>query len=255
MFSYLLGKNVQPDEDPEKLTPPEPDTPSRPLPGERIYEFTEQVKEMLIPRVLVPLDIIHIVEYKYKIHNLASILTQQKYNPTDLSEGTGVILDEDPKPFRRHYPEDWETANAIKLDHYLKNTFTEQQLNELKVFVKKIIDKILLVDPSNFQELNNLKKSLENEKLFDELFYYHELKEPINDLIESLETNFVTKMREIKRDEKDESPLFYIHQYIREVEKDDLKKRHKGGSKKYKTNKYKTKKYKNKKYKNKKYKT
>lgn len=167
------------------------------LPGENRYEFTEQVEDMLDDMILVPDDILYII----KKHGYKPTLPKTSGN----YEGKGITLNG--VTYMQYYPQYWMKDSAISLDYYLRNSFPEEDLDELKSVVDKIKIKLTSIDTSQFPQLTKLKACLLEFRESQELEYYPNLKKTINKLKEQFSKEFVPLDSGFERSPRDERPI------------------------------------------------
>ena len=204
------------------------------LPGENLYEFTGQVEDMLHDMILSPEDILYII--KKHSHHPRLPKTSGTY------KGKGITL-EGEKYMQRH-PQHWMKDSAIRLDYYLRNSFSEEDLDQLKSIVDNIKIKLTSIDTTQFPQLTKLKACLLEFRGSQELEHYPEFKKTIEKLKKQFSEEFLPLDSGFEREPRDERPVrsHILDEVIHSMQ----------GSKKFKTKKDDGKKYKTKKDKKKK---
>lgn len=168
------------------------------LPGENIYEFTEQVEDMLSDMILAPEDILYII--KKRGHHPRLPETSGNY------KGKGITLNG--VTYMQRYPQHWMKDSAIKLDYYLRKSFPkEEDLNQLKNIVDNIKIKLTSIDTSQFPQLTKLKACLLEFRGSQELEYYPNLKKTIDELKKQFSEEFLPLDSGFKREPRDERPV------------------------------------------------
>ncbi len=189
------------------------------LQGENRYEFTPQVESMLSDMILVPDDILYIIEeYGYKPTLPKTFGT---YN------GKGITLNG--VTYMQRYPQYWMKDRAIRLDYYLRDSFSEEELDKLKSVVDNIKIKLTSIDTSQFPQLTKLKACLLEFGESQELEHYPNLKKTIDGLKKQFSEEFVPLDLGFERGTNDER---HVSKHILDEAIRSLY-----GSKKYKTKK------------------
>lgn len=167
------------------------------LPGENIYEFTEQVKDMLHDMILSPKDILYIIKKHGHHPRLPKTSGTYKVKGITLNDVT----------YMQYYPQYWMKDSAIILDYYLRKSFPKKDLDQLKSIVDNIKIKLTSIDTSQFPQLTKLKACLLEFRGSQELEYYPNLKKTIDELKGQFIEEFLPLDSGFKREPRDERPV------------------------------------------------